>query len=204
ADRRPHHRLREAHVHDLPAAGEAAPRGRRGVRGDQLSAGPDPPRRAGAADRDDGDLRPRAPADARGGVPRARPRTGGPDGRRAARCDGRAPRARPAPDRRQGRPRGPRPAARAREGDSVDQPLRSADMSDERVSDGVVIRLITWAARPLSFYWTLAGIALCVAVVQTIRTGDIFWEAFGAAVTIAAVARLLAYVGRERLPSSRR
>ena len=75
-------------------------------------------------------------------------------------------------------------------------------MSDERVSDGVVIRLITWAARPLSFYWTLAGIALCVAVVQTIRTGHIFWEAFGAAVTIAAVARLLAYVGRERLPSS--
>ncbi len=77
-------------------------------------------------------------------------------------------------------------------------------MSDERASAGVVIRLITWAARPLSFYWTLAGVALCVAVVQTSRTGTIFWEGFTAAATIAAVARLLAHVGRGRLPSARR
>jgi len=69
-------------------------------------------------------------------------------------------------------------------------------MSDERASDGVVNRLITWASRPLSFYWTLAGIALCAAVVQTIRTGEIFWEGFTAAATIAAVARILAHVRR--------
>jgi len=75
-------------------------------------------------------------------------------------------------------------------------------MSNERASDDVVIRLITWAARPLSFYWVLAGIALCAAVVQTIRTGEIFWEGFTAAATIAAVARLLAYVQRGRTPSS--
>ena len=75
-------------------------------------------------------------------------------------------------------------------------------MSDERASKGVVIRLLTWATRPLSFYWTIAGIALCAAVVQTIRAGEIFWEGFTAAATIAAVARLLAYVQRGRTPSS--
>jgi len=75
-------------------------------------------------------------------------------------------------------------------------------MSDERASKGVVIRFITWAARPLSFYWTLAGIALCAAVVQTIRTGEIFWEGFIAAATIAGVARLLTYVQHGRMPSS--
>jgi len=75
-------------------------------------------------------------------------------------------------------------------------------MSDERVSNDVVIRLLTWASRPLSFYWALAGIAIGVAVVQTIRTGTVFWEGFIAAATIAAVARLLSYVQRGRLPSS--
>jgi hypothetical protein len=72
-------------------------------------------------------------------------------------------------------------------------------MSDERTSAGVAARIMTWATRPLSFYWTLAGIAFCAAVVQTIRTGEIFWEGFTATATIAGVARLLAYVQRARL-----
>ena len=77
-------------------------------------------------------------------------------------------------------------------------------MSDERTSAGVVTRIMAWATRPLSFYWTLVGIALCVALVQTIRTGEIFWEGFVAAATIAGVARVLAYVIRGRLPYARR
>ncbi|HEX7089474.1 MAG TPA: hypothetical protein VF192_05020 [Longimicrobiales bacterium] len=37
---------------------------------------------------------------------------------------------------------------------------------------------------------------------QTICTGEIFWEGSTAAVTIAGVARLLAHVRRGRLPST--
>lgn len=77
-------------------------------------------------------------------------------------------------------------------------------MSDERTSAGVVTRIMAWATRPLSFYWTLVGIALCVALVQTIRTGEISWEGFTAAATIAGVARLVAQVRHGRLRFARR
>lgn len=77
-------------------------------------------------------------------------------------------------------------------------------MTDERASAAVVFRLVAWAARPLSFYRTLAWVAICAAVVQTIRTGTIFWEGFTAAATIAAVVRLLAHVQGRRLPPGAR
>ena len=77
-------------------------------------------------------------------------------------------------------------------------------MSDERTSAGVAARIMAWATRPLSFYWTLAGIVLCAPVVQTIRTGEISREGFTAAATIAGVARLLAQVRPGRLRSARR